>query len=138
MLRNQNIQEMLQMLSLFGDNFNLANLDQNTINSLLQYTPYLKTAKDTQNNENFMENFLSHLNATKPNEIQKDEEKKDFKNHEFIPIGKDALSKYNEKSERNIDINDVIKKANILNDFKNNYSKRHIISNKFYLIFVPI
>ena len=129
---------MFQMISLFGDNFNLANLDQNTINSLLQYTPYLKTAKDTKINENFMEYFLSHLNASKQNEIQNDEEKKDFRINEFIPIGKDSLSKYNEKSEKNIDINDVFKKANILNDFKNNNSKRHIISNKFYLIFISI
>ena len=129
---------MFQMISLFGDNFNLANLDQNTINSLLQYTPYLKTAKDTKINENFMEYFLSHLNASKQNEIQNDEEKKDFRINEFIPIGRDSLSKYNEKSEKNIDINDVFKKANILNDFKNNNSKRHIISNKFYLIFISI
>jgi len=104
------------MLSSFGENINLDILDPNLLNSLLQYSSIFKDSKESQNNENVMENFLNQLNTTKENETPKEENKNQLKNPEFNSIGNDTLTKSNEESMENKDLNNIIEIANNLND----------------------
>lgn len=121
-LGNANFQEAIQILSSFGDNINLQSLDPNMLNSLLQYTSLIKAAKESQNNENVMENFLNQLNTSKGIEIQKEENNTERKNPELQYTGRETLSETNEKSARNKDINDFNDNANVLS-FSNIKSK---------------
>lgn len=111
------------MLSSFGDNINLENLDPNMLGSLIQYTSFLKNAKEVQNNENVMENFLSQLNPSKTTETQKEENKPYMKNQESNSNIKETINKSNEKSAINEEINNFNKlsnlKSNQLNKFFN-------------------
>lgn len=113
---NFNLQEVLHLFSSFGENINIESLDPNILNNLIQYASFYKNAKEAQNNENALENFLNQLNTSKMIEAKKDENKIFLQNQQPKISPNDPLIKSNEKSEVIGEFKNVSENINILND----------------------
>lgn len=99
------------------NNFNVENIDENTLNSILMISNSMKKNKEVDENQNLLENFVNNLNQSKTNENKKENNIHNLKESDFHLTShqntldhKNISTQRNVKTENNQNVNDYNEK----------------------------